>query len=139
IAHEHSETVFLFLDVGQECLGCLFQGCARMWRVERFRNAVEQAPYLVVDDHCVEAFFTSEVLVHDGLAHFGALRDLLDRGPLVSLLGEDGAPDPDELLPALPPGHSYTRPFVAGTRGPLREWNDHVFAHLMRFASICLR
>src|SRR5437867_775606 len=141
IAHEHPETVFLFLDVGKECLGCLFQGCARTRRVERFRDAVEQAPHFVVDDHRVEAFFSSEVLVHDGLAHLGAFRDLLDRRSLVSLLGEDGAPDPDELLPAFPSGHAHTRRLVVRTAALVRERNDHVFAidHLMRFASICVR
>ena len=61
---------------------------------------LQQLPHLPVDHHRVEPLLAAEVLVHDGLADPGSVRDLLDGGTLVALLGEQRAPHVEELLAA---------------------------------------
>src|SRR6185503_4489340 len=84
-------------------------------------DRVEQGADLAVDDDRVEPLLAAEVLVDDGLAHLRRRGDLLDARALEALLGEQPAPDVQELLAPLLARHARPAPRPAarttGRRG----------------------
>jgi hypothetical protein len=77
-------------------------------------HPAEQAAHLTVDDDRVQPLLAAEVLVHDGLGHPRLGGDLLDRGRLEALLGEQLAADLDQLLASRGTGHARAASLLHG-------------------------
>ena len=98
VAGQHREARRLLLGVRHEGQHRALVALARRAFGDRLGHPAHQQIHLAIHDGCVEAFLRPEVLVDDGLAHPGALGDLLDGG-LVTLGCEHLAADLHQLGP----------------------------------------
>ena len=102
VAHQDAEAVGVVLDVVEQGERRLLEQLARVAAGERAGDGVEQALHLAVDDDGVQALLAAEVLVDDRLGDAGLRGDLLDRGALQALLGEQPRARSRPAAPAAP-------------------------------------
>src|SRR4051812_19647414 len=70
-------------------------------------DGLEECAHLAIDDDSVETFLAAEVLIDNWLRNARALRDLLHRGGVESLLGKQRSTDVEQLLTPLLAGHAH--------------------------------
>jgi hypothetical protein len=114
VARQHDEAVGLVADVGEEREGRPLDALARRAGADRLGDARDDVVHLAIDQHRIQPFLASEVLVDDRLRHLRARGDLLDRGGLEAAAREDGTRDLDELRAPLR-GRQPCRPLLALT------------------------
>src|SRR5699024_2544349 len=110
-----TEPVVRLLDIAQQCVRGLLEHRPGVATVQRGDHSGQQRLGLAVDHHRVHAFLATEVLVHHRFRDVRAVGDLLDRGTVESLLGEDRPRDGQQLLTPLTTRHPYTAYRFAGT------------------------
>ena len=102
----------LLLRVGQERQHRGLEALAGRALGDALGHARHQVVHLPVHDGRVQPLLRAEVLVDDGLGDARLLGDLLDRGRLVALRGEDPPADLHQLDPAFGPGEPLFLPIL---------------------------
>jgi hypothetical protein len=110
VPHQDPEAIGRPLDVVEQRQRRGFEDLvARSRRGQGIGDRPEKALDLAIDHHGIQTLLAAEVFVDNGFGDSRLGRDLLDGGALEALVGEQAAPDPDQLLSPLTPGHAGSR------------------------------